>query len=160
MILIAYDGSDGAKAAIEHASKLFPGESTTVLTVWERFIDTMALAGGRFNLVVDFEEIDGNAERGALQQAQEGTAFAAESGLDALARVAVVEFTLADTILAEAAAVEAQLVVCGSHGYGGLKSLMLGSTSHHLLQHADLPVMVVPPPELARARAEHRQSLR
>lgn len=160
MILIAYDGSDDAKAAIEQASKLFPGEAATVLTAWHRFIDTLAFTGSRFNLVVDYDEIDRDAENGADQKAHEGTDLAREAGLEASARTAVVDFTLADTILAQAAAVDAGAVVLGSHGYGGLKSLMLGSTSHQVLQHADLPVVVVPSPAVARARAEHRKSLR
>ena len=160
MILIAYDGSDDARAALEHASRLFPGEAATVLTVWHRFIDTMALTGGRFSMAVDYDEIDADAEKGASERAQEGEALAREAGLDATARTAVAEFTLADTILAEAAAVGAGAVICGSHGYGGLKSLMLGSTSHQILQHADLPVVVVPSPAVARARADHRKSLR
>lgn len=160
MILIAYDGSDDAKAAVAQASKLFPGEPATVLTVWHRFIDTMAITGGRFTMVVDYDEVDREAEQGASQKAQEGAALATEAGLEATARTAVVEFTLADTLLAEAAAVEASAVVCGSRGHGGLKSLMLGSVSHHLLQHADRPVVVVPSPAIARARAEHLKALR
>ncbi|HWD70324.1 MAG TPA: universal stress protein [Solirubrobacteraceae bacterium] len=160
MILIAYDGSGDAKAAVAQASKLFPGEPAAVLTVWHRFIDTMAITGGRFNMVVDYDEIDRDAERAASERAREGAALASEAGLEAAARTAVAEFTLADTILAEAAAVEASAVVCGSRGYGGLKSLMLGSTSHQVLQHADLPVVVVPSPDVARARSEHRESLR
>ncbi len=160
MILIAYDGSDDAKAAIEHASKLFPGQTVTVLTAWRRFIDTMAIAGGRFSMVVDYEEVDRDSERSARETADGGAQLAREAGLDATARADVVEFTIADTILAAAAAVEASAVVCGSHGYSGLKSLMLGSTSHSVLQHADIPVIVVPSPEVAKARAEHRESLR
>lgn len=160
MILIAYDGSEDAKAAIEHASRLFPGEPATVLNVWQRFIDTMARAGGGISVVVDYDEIDHDAERSSRAKADEGTALAKEAGLDATPRTAVVEFTIADTILAEAAAIEAGAVVCGSRGYTGLKSLMLGSTSHHVLQHADRPVVVVPSPRVAKARAEHRESLR
>jgi len=160
MILIAYDGSEDARAAIEQACRLFAGESAIVLTVWHRFIDTMAIVGGRFNMVVDYEEIDRDAEKSASETAQEGAQIAREAGLDAVPRAAVVEFTLADTILAQAAAAGAGAVVLGSHGYGGLKSLMLGSTSHDVLQHADLPVVVVPSPAVAKARAEHRQSLR
>jgi hypothetical protein len=34
MILICYDASDDAKAAIDEASKLFNGQKATVLTVW------------------------------------------------------------------------------------------------------------------------------
>jgi nucleotide-binding universal stress UspA family protein len=37
----------------------------------------------------------------------------------------------------------AQLVVVGSHGRGGFRGLLFGSTSNHLVQHSYSPVMVV-----------------
>jgi nucleotide-binding universal stress UspA family protein len=160
VILIAYDGSDDSKAAIEQASKLFPGESVTVLTVWQRFVDTMARVGGSMGVIVDYEEIDNDAEAGAGQRAEAGAKIANDAGLQATGRSAVVDLSVADTILTEAAAVDASVVVCGSRGYTGVKSLMLGSVSHHILQHADVPVMVVPSPAVAQARAEHHKSLR
>jgi nucleotide-binding universal stress UspA family protein len=160
MILIAYDGSEDAKAAIEQAARLFPGEPTTVLTVWQRFIDTMTRVGGGLNTAVDYGEIDDDIETGAREKAQEGVQLAKEAGLDAQGRTTVVETSVAGAILAEADAVDAGAVVCGSHGYSGLKSLMLGSTSHQVLQHADRPVVVVPSPDVARARAQHRKALR
>jgi nucleotide-binding universal stress UspA family protein len=160
MILIAYDGSDDAKAAIEQSSKLFPGEPATVLTVWQRFIDTMVRTGGGINLAIDYDEVDQETEKGAREKAEEGAALAREAGLDAAAHSAVVETTVADAILAAAAAVEANVVACGSRGYTGVKSLLLGSTSHHILQHADLPVVVVPSPAIAAARAAHRDTLK
>ncbi len=159
MILIAYDGSDDAKAAVAHTAQLFPGGQATVLTVWQRFIDTMARVGGGLGVVVDFDEIDSESEKSALERAQEGAQLAADAGLDATARTAVVETTVADAILAEAATVAASAVVCGSRGYTGVKSMMLGSVSHHILQHADLPVVVVPSPAVAGARAQHRRDL-
>lgn len=46
--------------------------------------------------------------------------------------------------LADAAA-DAQLLVVGSHGRGGFKGMLLGSTSRALLQSAPCPMMVVRP---------------
>jgi nucleotide-binding universal stress UspA family protein len=160
LILIAYDGSDDAKAAIEQAGKLFPGETATVLTVWERFIDTMARAGVGAGVVVDYDEIDRQTKAGASEKADEGAKLANEVGLAASAKTAVVESTISDAILDEAASAGASLVVTGSRGYTGVKSLLLGSVSHHLVQHADLPVVVMPSPGIAKARAAHRESLR
>jgi nucleotide-binding universal stress UspA family protein len=160
VILIAYDGSDDAKAAIEHAGKLFPGEQTTVLMVWHRFIDTMARVGGGMGVIVDYDEIDNDAEKAAAAKADEGAALANEAGLDARGRTAMVETTVGDAILSEAGSLAVSAVVCGSRGLTGLKSLMLGSVSHALLQHADLPIVVVPSPAVAKARTEHRESLR
>lgn len=160
MILIAYDGSDDAGAAIEHAGRLFPGEHAIVLTVWQRFIDTLARAGGGMTMVIDYEEIDRDAAQAAEERANQGAERARQAGLEAEAQTAVVQTTVADAILAHAATVGASAVVVGSRGFSGFKSLMLGSTSHHVLQHADLPVVVVPSPQVARARAEHRATLR
>ncbi len=160
MILIAYDGSDDAKVAIEQAAKLFPGQSVTVLTVWQRFIDTMARVGGGMGMIADYEEIDGEAEKRAADQAADGAKLASEAGLEASSASAVVNTTIADAILSEAASTGAAAVVCGSRGYSGIKSLMLGSVSSHILQHADVPVVVVPSPEVAKRRAEHRESLK
>jgi nucleotide-binding universal stress UspA family protein len=36
------------------------------------------------------------------------------------------------------------LVVVGSRGYGPMRSLVLGSTSQHLVRHARCPLLVLP----------------
>lgn len=43
------------------------------------------------------------------------------------------------------AALGAQLLVVGSHGRGGFKGMLLGSTSRALLQSTPCPMMVVRP---------------
>ncbi|WP_346742472.1 universal stress protein [Rhabdothermincola salaria] len=43
------------------------------------------------------------------------------------------------------ASTHADLLVVGSRGRGGIRSLVLGSVSQHCAQHAECPVVVVPP---------------
>jgi nucleotide-binding universal stress UspA family protein len=57
-------------------------------------------------------------------------------------------------MLTEADQAQATAVVLGSRGLGGIGSLLLGSVSHAVLQHADRAVVVVPSPKVARSRSE------
>jgi hypothetical protein len=61
--------------------------------------------------------------------------------------------TIADAIIAVADELDTATIVVGSRGLTGVKSLLLGSVSHGLIQHADRPVIVVPSAELSAARA-------
>ncbi len=160
MILIAYDGSEDAKAAVARAGQLFSGQQATVVTVWQRFLDTMMRMGGGVGVIVDYGEIDASAEQAAQEQAAQGAELARAAGLDATARAAVVEITVAAALIDAATEVDADVIVMGSRGFTGVKSIMLGSVSHHVLQHADRPVLVVPSPEVASARAEHHRNLK
>ena len=105
---------------------------------------------------VSFEEIDSASQAGARERAEEGTRRAERAGLKAQPSVRVREATIASAILAEAAAVDARAIVMGTRGLTGVKSLLLGSVSHAVLQHADRAVVVVPSPEVARERGHHR----
>jgi nucleotide-binding universal stress UspA family protein len=44
----------------------------------------------------------------------------------------------------------AGLIVTGSRGLGGFRELIIGSVSHYVVQHADIPVVVVPSDRRAR----------
>jgi nucleotide-binding universal stress UspA family protein len=157
VILIAYDGSDDAKAAIAEAASLFPGEPATILTVWQRFVDTMARTGTALGApaIVDLDEVDDASEQAALETAEQGAAFGRERGLDARPGTASLRTTVADAILLEGERLPARAIVMGTRGLTGIKSMLLGSVSHAVLHDADRPVVVVPSPEVAKARAEH-----
>ena len=105
---------------------------------------------------VNFEEIDSASQAGARERAEEGTRRAERAGLKAQPSVRVREARIAAAILAEAAAVDARAIVIGTRGLTGVKSLLLGSVSHAVRQHADRAVVVVPSPEVARERGHHR----
>jgi nucleotide-binding universal stress UspA family protein len=53
------------------------------------------------------------------------------------------------------AAQGADLLVLGRRGHGGAVSALLGSVSHHCIQHAECPVVVVPPNPEADTPAEN-----
>lgn len=157
MILIAYDGSDDAQTAIQRAGELFSGQSATVLTVWERFVDVVTRVGAGIPVGdVDYEALDRAYHDQARDQAEEGAERARRAGLDAQPRIRARERTIAATILAEADETGAEAIVLGTRGLTGPKALLLGSVSHAVVQRAHLPVMVVPSPETAAARAMHR----
>jgi len=160
VIVIGYDGSDDARAAIEQAGKLLGGGRATVVVVWERFVEVLAHTGAGLGMVapmVDYAEIDAATEESARQRAEEGAKLARDAGFEADATSRVRETSIAEAILAEADAVTADAIVLGTRGLTGVKSVVLGSVSHAVLHHADRPVVVVPSPEVAKERAAHRQ---
>lgn len=160
MILLCYDGSTDAQAAIDQAALLMPGRAAAVLTVWKPLLDVMARSGGlgQIAYLPNFEKIDAASTENAKTLAAEGAARATAAGLRAQPRVAVQSHTVADTILAQAEAVDAQAIVVGTRGLSGVKSLLLGSVSHAVVQHAHRSVIVVPSAEVAAARVAGRRT--
>ena len=49
-----------------------------------------------------------------------------------------------ETILNEAKRFEADLLIVGSHGFGAIYDLLVGSSSRGVLKDTDIPVLVVP----------------
>ena len=142
-ILLCYDRSAGARRAIETAAGLFPGRTAIVLHIWQP-IAIAAAAYGATAPLEDFEESE--LEQAAKTLADEGAALASAAGLDASAGVA--ESTYDGTwhaILNAADEQHAGLIVLGARGLSTFKSLVLGSVSHGVAQHAHVPVLIVPP---------------
>jgi nucleotide-binding universal stress UspA family protein len=157
MILIAYDGSADAQAAIESAGALMPSSPATVLIVWEQFEDLVSRVGAGMPVGdVDYEGLDRSYHEQARQRAEQGAELARAAGLKAEPRVCIRSGSVAESILAEADEVGADAIVLGTRGLTGLKSLFMGSVSHAVLQNSDRPVVVVPSPEVAASRAAHR----
>jgi nucleotide-binding universal stress UspA family protein len=158
MILVSYDGSADAQAAIDHAARLMPGAETTVLTVWEPFQIALSRTGGiGMGMGASFPdngEIDAANAEAAHAVAGEGAERAAAAGLVAEPRIAAREGGIAPVILAVAEELSADVIVVGTRGLTGIRSMLLGSVSHSVLQHADRAVFVVPSPGVVGDRRE------
>lgn len=165
MILVCYDGSDDARAAIDHAAEVMPGAEATVLTVWVEFIDSMIHSGsmgvgmGFAGGYGDDGKLDAESQKAALKTATQGAELATAAGLVAQPLIATRRGAIGAAILIAASEVDADVVVVGTRGLGGIKSLLLGSVSHELVQHADRPVLVVPSPKLAEQRRDSARHL-
>lgn len=161
MILLSYDGSDDARVAIERAATLIPGGKATVVTVWEPLLNVMArngvlgLSGGVYS---GNDDIDETSRKAAEERAEEGAAYAREQGLDATAKIASNRDGIAPAILATARELDVDAIVLGTRGLTGVRSLLLGSVSHAVLQDADRAVMVVPSAHVADGRRERHGS--
>lgn len=54
---------------------------------------------------------------------------------------------VADEILDQADAIEADFIVMGTHGHGAMYHLLVGSATKGVLKHATRPVLLVPSPK-------------
>jgi len=146
-ILLCYDGSDDAFRAIEFAGSLFPGSKAVVLSVWEKY-----------GVLSGIQRVDDSLmQEAADQQAADGCERAVLAGLDATPLAVEAEHGVDDAIIEAADAQDALLIVMGTRGNTGIRSLLLGSVSHSVAHHARRPLLIVPSNPLAEARAEAKR---
>ncbi len=149
-VLIAYDGSDTARRAVQEAGGLFPSRPALVVTVWEpglAYESSMPTAGLEMPPVpVDVEgarEVEEELHQRARGTAQEGAELAQSVGLQAKGLAVADEVHVADAIVDLARKREVAAIVVGSRGLKGLRARLEGSTSNAVLRHAPCPVVVV-----------------
>jgi nucleotide-binding universal stress UspA family protein len=162
-VLLCYDGSDTAKRALERAGHLLGGNEAVVLNVWESLGSAILRnlpsgetvfgreATGIAEDVVD--ELDASIAEAAQATAAEGAALAAAAGFDArpLARRALARAAERTTVTVWRAILDVaneqatSLIVLGSRGRSGVKSMVLGSVTYGAVHNSERPVLVVPP---------------
>ncbi|HEX6027327.1 MAG TPA: universal stress protein [Solirubrobacter sp.] len=148
-VVIAYDGSDGARKAIETAGRLFAGRAAVVVHAWEplfhRGLVAPAVAAGRigegFELVADLHSALADK---AAATTQEGVDAARAAGLDASGDVVEAGDGIWRAVATAARAHGASVLAMGTRGLGAARSVFLGSVSSSLVHNAELPVLVVP----------------
>jgi nucleotide-binding universal stress UspA family protein len=154
MILIAYDGSQDAKAAIQHAGRLMPGAATTVLTIWEPFAGMLARTPETLRplaAVRDADDINRQEANAAEESSQQAVQLAAAAGLDATPLTTSLHGSIADTIIEQADRLDVDAIVVGSRGLTGM-ALLRGSASLAIVQRAHRTVVIVPSADDAKHR--------
>jgi nucleotide-binding universal stress UspA family protein len=141
-IVVATDGSDTSKAATEVALELAraTGDALLFVTVWRELRGDFGLPYATL-IAPDVVEIERDWARDTVAAA---VADAERAGVPAegLSR----HGRPAHEIVAVARERSARLIVVGSHGFGPVESVLLGSVSAGVLRHASCPVLVVPAP--------------
>jgi len=135
-ILVCYDGSDGAKRAVDAAALLLARLHAVVLNV----APATRADGGAPQPSGDASEHPNN-RADALIRAEAGAARARRAGLDAEARATSAPSTW-QGIVAVADELEAAAIVVGA----ARDEAVRGSVSHDVVAHARRPVLIVPAP--------------
>jgi nucleotide-binding universal stress UspA family protein len=132
-IVLGYDGSDCAKAALAEAISLAKQLGSRIVVgfgfhVWP--------GGGE---VGDYRRV---LEQRGHEVTEEALAAVRAGGVEGEA--AVVEESPGEGLVHLAERVGARMIVVGTRGEGPITGLILGSTPHKLLHRSPLPVLVVP----------------
>ena len=148
-MLIAFDGSREARRALEYAARLLAPRRVEILTAWEPVHRTAARAVGmaghhQAEWVTDAEQND-PAYVQARDTCHAGVELAESLGLTARAHLVEADTTVWSAICEAAGELGPDVIVTGSRGVGGWKKMWQSSTTEGVLQHAGIPVLVVPP---------------
>jgi osmotically-inducible protein OsmY len=145
-VVICYDGSAPARAAISAAFALLGPRDAVILDVGPIQVVAEAYAADGS----DAAGIESIVLEGATDLAEHGAALANAAGFNATARGELDTATW-HSVVTVAEEIGAAAIVVGTRGLSGVRELVHGSLAHELTQHARRPVLIVP----RRPRKEH-----
>ena len=142
-ILIATDGSALSKVAVEHGLALaaLTGAAVVALKVVPRYPRSY-FEGGMAVEVADVKRIEGQWNEAAQAVVD---AIKAQGGAEGVTVKAIVAKSdlVAEAVISAAKKHKCDLIVMASHGRKGIKRLLLGSETQHVLTHSHVPVLVL-----------------
>ena len=144
-ILICYDGSDDAIAAIEAAAPLLRGHEAVVACFWQPFAQVeKRFAVSLLEVVQQAPSVNEREAQLAHELAEDGAARANQVGLRATGHAVEVTEAIDEAIIALADEIDAVVVVLGSRGRSGIGSMLLGDVAHDVVQRSTRAVLLVP----------------
>ena len=141
-ILVGLDGSDGSERALAWAIQVATLLKAEVVAVY--VLEPLSPAAAGYGLA-PIALPDGWLDDLRRQFENEWSAPLKHAGIPYRTVFEVGARGAAPTLIAVGGELHADLIVTGSRGLGGFGELLLGSVSHQLVQHAPVPVVVIPP---------------
>lgn len=144
-ILLAYDGSPPSEAALaEVARRPWPAGSEVLVVSVEPPVDPNLLRTGMSEV---YDSIVEEQRRQMTQRLNQAVGRIRDQAPDLGVTARPLQGTPKDEILDEAERWQADLIMLGSHGYGALKRLFLGSVSLAVATGANCSVEIVRAPQ-------------
>jgi nucleotide-binding universal stress UspA family protein len=147
-VLLCFDGSDDARAAIKAAVELLGTREAVVVTAWEPvsvwapYDPGAVLSAGVAKLSSNALGLDEIAQQVAEENTQRGVELARQAGFEA--RGQTVRGKTWHAICDAADELDAAPIVLGARGLSRIGAMVLGSVSAAVVAHARRPVLVVP----------------
>ena len=145
-IVLGYDGSDCARAALARTADLLKtcGGKAVVVVAYPLSVGYVppgmstppALMGNELQGHIDM------LEESARAQAEEAAGELRAAGIEVETEVAV--DSPADALLDAAGRHSADLIAIGTHGEGAISGALLGSTPYRLVHRSRRPLLIVP----------------
>lgn len=141
-ILVPVDGSETSRRAMEEAVKLAKDQkaSISVIYIAEEFI---APAEG---IMIDINRYQASMHEYGMSVLREMEALAHAAGVRVNARlIEISEYSnhIPEKIIDVAHAMNADLIVIGTHGRRGFRRLLLGSVAEGVVRLASVPVLLL-----------------
>ena len=143
-ILIATDGSDYSKAAVNSvAERPWPeGSEVKIITAMEiPYAPTTEPWVMPDSYSSELDRVAREQAEAAVKDAVERIESGKASGLEMITKI--ISGSAGEVILDEAESWDADLIVLGSHGYSGWQRFLLGSVSHAVAMRARCSVEIV-----------------
>lgn len=143
-ILVATDGSEYSKTAVEECCRMFAGAGNNFLKIVSVYEDTFPVAGEPFAISAEYyQQLQDDAKAQAEKFVADAAQMVQENFSELNPTTEIKQGSPERGIIEAAQEWEADLIVVGSHGRGFWGRMLIGSTSDAVMHHAPCSVLIV-----------------